>query len=110
MTTICPNCLRLVRNGASYCGFCGAELNPTGTANKAAVLTVQPVSEVENEIVNESGETKVKPKSKGSRARRVVLIVIIVLLFIVMLAAFLVRYWPAVSQYLIPTIRFLLQR
>jgi RNA polymerase subunit RPABC4/transcription elongation factor Spt4 len=96
MPTICPNCLRPVRTDAKYCGFCGTNLNPT--AHEESVVTL--ASPQESEVPVENPTTRTQLKSKGSKARRIILIVLIILLCLVLLLAFLVHYWPELSPYI----------
>jgi RNA polymerase subunit RPABC4/transcription elongation factor Spt4 len=100
MPSICPNCLRPVRTDAKYCGFCGNNLNPT--AHDEAAVTIP--SPQESEVSKENSTTLKRLKPKGSQVRRVVLIVLIILMCLVLLAAFLVHYWPVLS----PTIDVIL--
>jgi hypothetical protein len=102
MPKICPNCLRLVRTGANYCGFCGTSLNPPALDDTEGVLSLEAEGAGTDEIVNEAAVTEAAPKS--SRIRRTILIVIIILLCLVLLTAFVVHYWPVISEYVIPLI------
>jgi hypothetical protein len=88
MPTICPNCLRPVRVGAKYCGFCGTNLNPT--AQDAGPAVVPATLEGEPALENLTAPPQTKPR--GGKTRRTVLMVIILLLCIVLLVAFSAYY------------------
>ena len=96
MSTICPNCLRPVRNDARYCGFCGTNLKPP--ANDEAVVAVVPTPK--GEASKENPTTLIQLKPKGSKIRRVVLFILIILLCLVLLVAFLLHYWPVLGPYI----------
>jgi len=89
MHTICPNCLRPVRAGAKYCGFCGTSLSSNGEGNARVTAALQ--SNVDTDL-----------KSKGSKlpgptyesASRSVAVTAIILLFLVIIVALIIRYWP----------------
>ena len=94
MPTICPNCLRPVRAGAKYCGFCGTNLNPTAQDDSPAVVAAT----LQGEVVpaNPAASPDVKPG--GRKTRRTVLMVIILLLCIVLLVAFLAYYLRMIGR------------
>ena len=102
MPKICPNCLRLVRTEANYCGFCGTSLNPPALDDTAAVLSVQAENADADEVMSEAAPTEAIPKA--SKTRRTVMIVIIILLCLVLLSAFVVHYWPVINEYVTPLI------
>jgi RNA polymerase subunit RPABC4/transcription elongation factor Spt4 len=104
MPTICPNCLRLVRSGATYCGFCGTNLIPPTPAEDGEALVVELAS-AEDELARETQAAKTT--SRGSKVRRMVLILIIILLCLVLVAAFVVHYWSVINQYVGPLFYFL---
>jgi hypothetical protein len=83
-----------VRTDAKFCGFCGNNLNPTAHDDVSA----RPPSPQKSEIPkdNSAAETRLQPKRRN--IRRTVLIVLVILLCLVLLIAFLVNYWPAISQ------------
>jgi hypothetical protein len=107
MPTICPNCLRLVRPGASYCGFCGTTLAPPSPADDADALAME-LESTENELSDEANAAQ--PATRGSKVRRMFLILIIILLCLVLVAAFVVHYWTVISQYVVPLLDYLRQR
>lgn len=96
MSKICPNCLRPVRTGANYCGFCGTSLIP---ASRDASLAAPPV-------FNDSASANVKftpnarPNPKRSKARRPWVITPIILLCLVIILALVIRFWPEITAYL----------
>ena len=96
MPTICPNCLRPVRNDARYCGYCGTNLFPAAQSESVAVMA--PVQAVGTPTENPLPSKKMK--SRGGKARRIILIILIVLLCLVLLVAFLAHYWPQLLPYL----------
>jgi hypothetical protein len=96
MSTICPNCLRPVRPEAKFCGFCGISLVPvTSEELPAALPSEKPQNSVKQEAI-----TQPKPKRSREQTRRSVLIAIVILLCMVLLAAFLIHYWPTITLYI----------
>ncbi len=87
MPTICPNCLRPLRSGAKYCGYCGSNLNPTAQSNSAPMSAV-----LEGTTVQQEPPASPQAKSSGGKGRRTVLIILIILLCLVLLAAFSMYY------------------
>jgi hypothetical protein len=96
MSKICPNCLRTVRNGANYCGFCGTSLVPASVVGSGATRLA-----LQDEAVREVKPTyqeRSKPKRfKSERARK---FFPIILLFLVIIVALVVRFWPDIIAYL----------
>ncbi len=88
MPTICPNCLRPVRAGAKYCGFCGTNLNPTAHDATPAVVAAT----LQGEAAHENTAASPQTKPSGGKTRRSALMIIILLLCIVLLVAFLAYY------------------
>jgi len=97
MSKICPNCLRPVRTGANYCGFCGTSLIPVSRA----VATSTPLTAQTSTGVNVRSTTDPQPVPKPAKARRPWVITPIILLFLVILLALIVRYWPEITTYLL---------
>jgi hypothetical protein len=96
MSKICPNCLRPVRTGANYCGFCGASLIPA----TRGVSTAAPSIALNNTVADVRSTTNAQPNPKRSKARRPWVITPIILLFLVILLALIVRFWPEITAYL----------
>lgn len=92
MSKICPNCLRPVRTGAYYCGYCGTSLIPTP---RDSTLTSQSSAKQGDKVLSKASK-KVKRVSKNARAGRSWLKVPITLLILVILAALAIRYWPVI--------------
>jgi hypothetical protein len=91
MSKICPNCLRPVRSGANYCGYCGTSLVPTphGPApNKA--------SSKEGAKVAAMAPVKAKRTPKSGKVGKSWIKVPITLLILVILAALAIRFWPEI--------------
>jgi hypothetical protein len=92
MSTICPNCLRPVRPGAKFCGFCGSSLIATtqeaGSVEQTATLTPGAGSQ----------KPAIKPSAtpKAGKGKRTALMVIITLLCLVLLIAFLFYYFQLI--------------
>lgn len=97
MPTICPNCLRPVRMGAKYCGFCGTSLAPSPIDESVAALSAPQ----EKESPNFENNTKEQPKRKRSKARRTVLVILIIILCLAIILALFLRYWEFISPLLI---------
>jgi len=96
MSKICPNCLRPVRTGANYCGFCGASLIPASrNVSTAAQFILQ-----NNTGADVSSATNVQPNPKRNKTRRPWVITPIILLFLVIILALIVRFWPEITVYL----------
>ncbi len=94
MPTICPNCLRPVRAGANYCGFCGISLTISeGSALDSSAMEEQTV------ITNESESTKL-PGPTYDQIGRTVSVIAIILLFLVIIAALTIRFWPDIIVWL----------
>ena len=93
MTTICPNCLRPVRPGAKFCGFCGSSLTQKVGDEGSVVMPVSP----ESGVTKEKSTTEDQTKTGGRKARRTVLMVIIILLCLVLLAAFSAYYFQLIG-------------
>jgi predicted amidophosphoribosyltransferase len=83
MSPICPNCLRPVRSGAKFCGFCGSNLTSAAQGDPV----VLPAA-LEGRDVQEKTPAISQTKSSAGKVRRTVLIAIIILLCIVLLIAF----------------------
>lgn len=96
MSKICPNCLRPVRTGANYCGYCGTSLVPTP---RDATPAVKSVGKGGSKTVAMAPK-KVMRVSKGGKAGRSWLKVPITLLILVILAALALRYWPVILTFL----------
>jgi hypothetical protein len=96
MAKICPNCLRPVRSGANYCGYCGTILVPTpqdpaptvksSHKGKAKAMVSMPPRSKKSAKLGKSGRSWLK--------------VPITLLILVILAALAIRYWPAILTFL----------
>ena len=95
MPTICPNCLRPVRAEARYCGYCGSNLNPAALDDASADLTVLETNADSSQVK----KPKAKPKAEPGVIRRRILIAIVILLCLVLLATFIIHYWPLISSY-----------
>lgn len=93
MSKICPNCLRPVRTGANYCGFCGTSLIPATRDASAAESFVSQTSAGTNVRSNSS----LRPSPKSSKARRPWVITPIIMLFLVIALALIVRFWPEIT-------------
>jgi RNA polymerase subunit RPABC4/transcription elongation factor Spt4 len=106
MPTICPNCLRVVRSGAHFCGFCGTNLIPPSTTDDAGVLAVE-LESAENELANETRAAT--PAASRNQVRRTILIIIIILLCLVLVTAFVVHYWSVIGHYVLPLSEYLKQ-
>jgi len=96
MSKICPNCLRPVRTGANYCGFCGTSLIPAARKISAVAPSI---------IQNSSGADVIIPPNaqsnpKRSKTRRPWVMTPIILLFLVIILALIVRFWPEITVYL----------
>ena len=87
MPTICPNCLRPLRSGAKYCGYCGSNLNPAAPSDSASMSAV-----LEGNAVQQKPPDSPQARSSGGKGRRTLLIILIILLCLVLLAAFSVYY------------------
>jgi hypothetical protein len=96
MSKICPNCLRPVRTGANYCGFCGTSLIPA-TRNVSAA---EPFISQNNAGANVRTIPNAQPNPKRSKTRRPWVITPIILLFLVIILALVVRFWPDITAYL----------
>jgi len=107
MPTICPNCLRLVRTGANYCGFCGTNLVPPAPVDHSGPLAVE-LETTEQELANEARTAQ--PVARGGNARRTILILIIILLCLVLVAAFVAHFWSAIGQYVLPLLDYIRRR
>ncbi|OGO65080.1 MAG: hypothetical protein A2030_08395 [Chloroflexi bacterium RBG_19FT_COMBO_50_10] len=105
MPTICPNCLRLVRTGAKYCGFCGTNLFLT-TKDESVAL---PVSQ-EKASINQKSKKQKQAKPKRFRTSQVVSIISIILLLLVIVLALIVRYWSEFSQFVVQILSLLFGR
>jgi len=105
MPTICPNCLRPVRTGAKYCGFCGTNLFLTAK-DESAVL---PVSQ-EKAGINEKSKKQKQAKPKRFKTSQVVSIISIILLLLVIVVALIVRYWAEFSQLVVQILSMLFGR
>ncbi len=92
MSKMCPNCLRTVRSGANYCGYCGASLVPTP---EDPAPTVNVISKQSNGGAG-SGSHKAKRARKGNPSSRAWVKVPITLLVLVLMMALAVRYWPQI--------------
>ncbi len=92
MSKMCPNCLRTVRSGANYCGYCGASLVPTP---QDPAPTMNVVSKQSNERAG-TGSPKAKRVTKRNPSSRAWVKVPITLLVLVLMMALAVRYWPQI--------------
>jgi hypothetical protein len=92
MSTNCPNCLRPVRSGVNYCGYCGASLVPTPD-DPAPTIRHSSRSNAKA-MAQPAGKTKRVKKSKTSS--RSWLKFPITMLVLVILAAMAIRYWPQI--------------
>lgn len=88
MSKICPNCLRPVRTGANYCGYCGTSLVPTP---RETTPTMKSISKGQAKA-----SKKIKRMPKSGKASRSWLKVPVTLLILVILAALAIRYWPEI--------------
>ncbi len=103
MPKICPNCLRPVRSGVNYCGYCGASLVPTP---QDPAPTVRSSSKAKAEKLAKSAR---KPKhiSKSGKIGRSWIKAPITLLVLVILAALAIRFWPQILVFLGQAVVFL---
>lgn len=92
MPAICPNCLRPVRADAKFCGFCGTSFAT------AKVVEAIPLESLDEAIMEEIPAAPEQPKPTRKQVRRTVLILVIVLLCLVLVAAFVVHFWPVIIQ------------
>lgn len=99
MSKICPNCLRPVRTGANYCGFCGTSLIPVARNTSSSMPTSQDY--VDNNV---RATSAAQPNPKRNKASRPWVITPIILLFLVILLALVVRFWPEIIAYLALTL------
>lgn len=95
MHTICPNCLRPIRVGAKYCGYCGTALNSLEESGLAATAVSQ--DQAGSEL--EAGAQKL-PGPTYDKTARTVSIAAIILLVLVILVGFAIRYWPEITAWL----------
>jgi hypothetical protein len=103
MPTICQNCLRPVRVGAKYCGFCGTSLTPSTEAEPVPAAPV-PQDQAVAEVISDF-EQRTEPKN-NKVGQRVLIIVVIVLLLVIFLTLIL-NFWPNISAFLIQSFPFL---
>jgi hypothetical protein len=96
MSKICPNCLRPVRSGVNYCGYCGTSLVPTP---HDPAPTEPTSSKVKADAVSKP-VTKAKHVKKTGRIGRSWIKVPITMLVMVILAAMAVRFWPQILVFL----------
>ncbi len=95
MHTICPNCLRPVRAGAKYCGYCGTQLNSITEAKLAVPFA-------DEGQVGGAAETTTSqlPGPTYDRTGRAVSFAAIVLLFLVIVVSLIIRFWPDILLWL----------
>lgn len=91
MPTICPNCLRPVRNDVKFCGFCGANLVPAG-----AVQSKLALSGIEDDTIEQQPTSPERRKRTRQETRRLILIILVILLCLVLLVAFISHFWPVI--------------
>ncbi len=96
MSKICPNCLRPVRTGANYCGYCGTSLIPA----TRDVSAVEPFVSQNSAGANVRSTPNARPSPRRSKARQPWVITPIILLFLVIILALIVRFWPEITAYL----------
>jgi hypothetical protein len=96
MSKICPNCLRPVRSGVNYCGYCGTSLVPTPSD---PAPTDRSSSKVKANAVTKSTSKNVRTLKSGRSARSWIKVPI-TLLILVILAAVIVRFWPQILIFL----------
>ncbi len=106
MPTICPNCLRPVRAEARYCGYCGSNLNPAALDEASADLTILET----NADSSQGKKPKAKTKAAPGVIRRRILIAIVILLCLVLLATFVIHYWPLINSYASSQLGLILSR
>lgn len=96
MSKICPNCLRPVRTGVNYCGYCGTSLVPTPQDPAPTIRSAGKES-----VQAKPGKpAKVKRVPKSGPPSKSWLKVPITLLVLVILAALAIRYWPEIWAFL----------
>lgn len=93
MSKICPNCLRPVRTGANYCGYCGTSLIPATRDISAGEPSISQVSAVPNV----RSTTNARSSPKVNKARRPWVITPIIMLCLVIILALVVRFWPEIT-------------
>jgi hypothetical protein len=96
MSKICPNCLRPVRTGANYCGYCGTSLIPATRENFPIEQSISQNNAGAN--VRSAPSSRLSPKR--GKARRPWVITPIILLFLVIFLALVIRFWPEITAYL----------
>ncbi len=96
MSKICPNCLRPVRTGTNYCGYCGTSLVPT-PRDPAPTMRASSKEAIFG-LHNESSKKQRVPKS--GRSGRSWTKAPITLLVIVLLLALTIRFWPEIVTFL----------
>ncbi len=96
MSKICPNCLRPVRTGANFCGYCGSNLIPvTSSTSSSAQPALQDY--VDTNLKSTPSE---RPNHIRNKARRPWVLTPIIFLCLVILLALVLRFWPDISNYL----------
>jgi hypothetical protein len=96
MSKICPNCLRPVRSGVNYCGYCGTSLVPTPSD---PAPTIRSSSKVSTNAVTKTSSKNVRTIKSGRPARSWIKVPI-TLLVLVILAALAIRFWPQILMLL----------
>lgn len=96
MSKICPNCLRPVRAGANYCGYCGTSLVPTPRNPSPGMRA----SANEDAGLMENAAPRKQRLFKGNRSRRAWIRFPIFLLIMVILIAMAIRYWPEILTFI----------
>ena len=105
MPTTCPNCSRPVRTGATFCGFCGINLQTFSKAEPAAPELLQ-----EKQDTKKSLKAERKAKARRKNPGRVVTIIAIILLVIVIILALVVQYWAVILPWIGQLISMLFSR
>lgn len=92
MSKICPNCMRPVRAGANYCGYCGTSLVPTPRNPSPGTQSFAK----ESANLKENTSPRKQQLTKSNHSRRAWIRIPIFLLIVVLLLAMAIRYWPEI--------------
>ncbi len=96
MSKTCPNCLRPVRMGVNYCGYCGTSLVPT-PQDPAPTVRSSAKSKAEKAARSPG---KAKHIARNGKFGRMWVRIPITLMVVVILAALSVRFWPQILIFL----------
>lgn len=96
MSKTCPNCMRPVRSGVNYCGYCGASLVPTPRDPSPTLRSSSKATHSDAENTAPKSQ-RTRKTGKGGRSW---IRVPITLLILVILAALAVRYWPEIQAFI----------